>query len=295
MAESRATQPVGAKTSYKFLPLRERILAMGPFGSGKTLQWMRMAKYLKPVGVKFWVIDTDADKEYMLAANKEFVGLSSRTHKDGNVNVFQVFEWPEYRKALAEIKSKYGPNDWVVVDMAENAWKKVQEYFIEQIFGKNKGEYFLQARKSIQDRGGIGKDGKQVRSIARENLDGWKDWPVINALYDDFMLPIVYQLNCNVYLATRADTITRDEKDADILTEFGEYGFKPAGQKQLGHQCHTVLLLTHVLGGKGNSKGHWNISTIKDRGDRPYYLKTRLTDFFMQYLVGAAGWEVPEE
>ena len=44
----------------------ERILAMGITGSGKSYQWLKLARALKPVGAKFRCIDTDNDIDYML-------------------------------------------------------------------------------------------------------------------------------------------------------------------------------------------------------------------------------------
>jgi len=36
----------------------------------------------------------------------------------------------------------------------------------------------------------------------------------------------------------------------------------------------------------------WDVTTVKDRADRPYFKKTPLVDLHMQYLVAKAGWPI---
>lgn len=288
------------------MPVLERILAMGITGGGKSYQWLRMAEALKPTGSIFRCLDTDNAISFMLET--QFPQLLPE--KGGNVYVHKAFTWPEYkmgvdwlqRKNLSKETIEYlsslepyvlldhkqnmiKPIDWTVVDMADNAWKTVQSYFTSEVFGEDIGDYFLQIRREIQ--AGVRKTAKggQPASVVKEGFEGWKDWSVMNKLYDDWILPIVYRINTHVYATTKVERIDRDEKDAELLTLFGDLGLRPAGQKALGHQMHSIFLFIP-------GKEEWFVTTVKDRSGRSYFKKTKITSFHIQYLVAKANWAI---
>lgn len=284
----------------------ERILSIGITGSGKSWQWLKIAKRLKPLGVKFRVVDTDNDIPFMMATNNEFIELMPEN--GGNVYVCPAYDWPEYEKAVRWIQQKkltpeqlssmdkylqltyktpIKPMDWVVVDKSNNAWKTVQDYFVGEVFGEDTGEYFLQVRKKLWEAGDIGKSGKKATSTILEGLDGWKDWSVINKLYGDWINPIVYRVKCHVYATADVDSLDKNEKDPEILSLYGELHVKAAGQKAIGGQMHTLLLFIP-------GKDRWLVTTVKDRSNRRYFNKTPLTDFYTQYLFAKAGWPLIE-
>jgi len=274
---------------------------MGVTGSGKSYQWLCIARRLKPLGVKFRVVDTDNDIDFMLRT--QFPELLP--DNGGNVYAFPAYDWPEYEKAVKWIQQKpltpdqinsmnkhlqlayktpIKPIDWVVVDKSNNAWKTVQDYFVNEVFGESTGEYFLEVRRKLHDAGDIGKSGKKATSTILEGLDGWKDWSVINKLYDDWINPIVYRVRCHVYATSDVDKLDdKLEKDPEVLSLFGELKIKPSGQKSIGGQMHTIMLFI-----PGVDK--WLITTVKDRSGRTYFKKVTLGDFYTQYLVLKAGW-----
>lgn len=260
------------------MPVLERILAMGITGSGKSYQWLKMAELLEPVGSDFRVLDTDNDIPYMLQT--QFKHLK-------NVYVHACTNWPEFKAGIDWLKGeKIKPDDWLIIDKANAAWDTVQRYFTEEVFGEDIGDYFLMARKLIEQRGGKDKFGKTATSVVPEAFDGWKDWSVINKLYDDWIKPIVYQVHCHVYAATDVERLDRGEKDAELFTLFGDSGVRPSGQKRLGGQVHTVFLFIP-------GKDRWFITTVKDRSGRPYFKKAPLVSLFHQYLVAKAHWPIP--
>lgn len=282
------------------MPVRERILAMGITGSGKSYQWLKIAEILKPTGAMFRCLDTDNDIPYMLET--QFPHLLPRN--GGNVLVHPSIDWPDYKLGVAwlqrkpigeEARKSMDPyivkdlsvslkdSDWVVVDMADAAWDTVQRYFTTEVFGEDMGDYFLQMRKEIERRGGKDRFGKIATSVAPEAFDGWKDWSVMNKLYFDWIHPIVYRIPCHVYATTRPERLDRGEKDAELLTLFGNLGIRPGGQKKLGSQMHTIFLMI-----PGEDK--WLITTAKDRAGRTYFKKTQLVSLYTQYLVAKAGW-----
>lgn len=285
------------------MPGFERILSMGITGSGKSYTWLTIARELKNSGVKFRCVDTDNDINFML--ENQFEDLLPENK--GNVYVVPAFDWPEYKRAIKWIKQKdlskddlewfreydkhiidayntpIKPNDWVVTDKANNAWSRVQSYFVESVFGEDFGDYFLKIRKELREKDDIGKSGKKMTSVSLEAIDGWKDWPVINKLYEDFMLPLIYRVHCNIYAATDVDKLDNKEKDPQILNMFGKLKIKPAGQKAIGGQFHSIFLLIP-------DETKWLIKTVKDRSGRAYFDKTPLFSFYKQYLVAKAGW-----
>lgn len=259
------------------MPIRERIIVMGLTGSGKSYQWLKMAEKLLPTGSVFRCLDTDDAITYMLET--QFPHLLPRN--GGNVHVQLATDWNELKEGS---KFLFTPDikddDWAIVDMADAPWENVQKYFTSEVFKEDIGEYFLQVRKEIQA------SKKKVSSVAREALAGWTDWAVINKLYSDWITPIVYRLKCHLYMATKTQRLG-DRDDPDIKELYSERGVRPSGQKHLGHQAHTILLLIP-------GKGKWYITTVKDRAGRPYFEKTLLSDLHLQYLVAKAGWPLPK-
>ncbi len=289
-------------------PPLERELAMGITGGGKSLQWLKMADTLLPTGAEFRVIDTDAAIDFMMET--QFPQL--KPENGGNVHVFRVFSWQDYKEALNWITKKqtkpeivktwdddlvkvfkkpYGPLDWNVVDMVDNAWKVVQTYFIEEVFDQDAGDYFLEVRRRIRERGDKTKGGEDAKNIMPEALAGMMEWPVINKLYDSWILPLVFQSKTHIYCTTKIEELSvRDKKNAELMSLFGGYGVKPTGQKHIGHQMHSIFLF--IPGTDG-----WYIKTVKDRSGRDYFggvsKKIRMTSFYHQYLVAKAGWDLP--
>lgn len=259
------------------MPVRERILTMGITGSGKSYQWMLLARELLPTGAKFRCLDTDDAIAYMLET--QFPDL--KPENGGNVYIRPAFGWPEYKEGLQWLqKSDVKDQDWAIIDMVDSAWDTVQRYFVGEVFSTDIGDYFLQARKRVQE------GRKSPKSIMPEAFKGWLDWPVINKLYTDWMLPIVYQTKCHLYMATKVEALT-DEADPETKSVFGPYKVRPRGQKHLGHQAHTVLLLIP-------GPGKWMVSTIKDRANRPYFDRTQLVSLYIQYLIAKAKWPMKE-
>ncbi len=288
------------------MPVRERILSIGVTGCGKSFQWLKMAEVLLPTGSIFRCIDTDNAIEYMLGT--QFPHLDPKN--GGNVYVHAAYDWPEFKTGTLWLKQKgikpeqlkimdpylkkayetpIKDNDWVIVDMADEAWSTVQSFFVAEVFEEDAGDYFLDVRKQLQARSGKSKVNKgDATSIMPEGLSGWIDWVVINKLYNDWIKPIIYQVPCNVYATAKVDKLDRGSKDVEMMMLFGDLGIKPAGQKRLGHQMHSVFLFI-----PGADK--WFITTAKDRAGREYFKKTPLISFYHQYLVARAHWSIPKK
>ncbi|MDX1746984.1 MAG: AAA family ATPase [Halobacteriales archaeon] len=252
-----------APTSPSGVRLRERILVMGSFGTGKTYGWLKIAEWMQRTESPghVYVIDTDRAAERMLAPGGDFDDLA-------NVTVRDVYEWTQYQDALEEFLPILTEHDWLVIDFVGSAWSAVQDWYVETIYDSSIDEFFLQARLNM-------KSGNP--------LDGWKDWSVINRVYKKWMDKIVHRTASHVYMTAVADPV-RDTDDQALRQIYGRIGARPRGQKDLGHHPHTVALNTAL----GNE---WYMTTVKDRS-RPLVTGKQINDFAIDYLVNIAGWSV---
>ena len=246
--------------------IRERILGMGGFGSGKTTMYLNIAKWSQETGsdARFYVIDTDKAVSHMLSVpTSQYAGLQ-------NIILTEVSDFPEYVDALNVANAAIRPGlDWLCVDFASQAWEAAQEHYVSEIYKSGMSEFFLQQAKL---RGGD------------SPLDGWKDWGVINRLYKDFSSRV---LKCegHVFMIAGAKALG-DKEDRSVRALFGSHGVRPTGQKHLGHIPHTVLL-TRVA-----TPGEVYLTTIKDRERPPLDGATQLNEFAIDYLVTVAGWKL---
>lgn len=246
-------------------PARERVLAFGGAGAGKTTAWLQIAdaygRMETPPG-KFHVIDTDYTTERSLEGHPSAKLAVSK--------VWQCPEWDDYTKAMATIAKIAKPDDWLVIDMLTPLWEMTQEYYIDRVFKKDYDEYFLAARAS-QAKG--------------NPLDGFKDWGVINKLYRSNVANSILRSPCHVFAAASAAALSSDLESKESKAMYGKFGVKPVGQKHNSHLFHTVLWLQNP------KSGSWTMTTIKDR-EREEQMSTPVGDFAADYLVGVGKWKV---
>lgn len=244
--------------------VRERILAFGPAGASKTYSWLMTAKYLQEHGnpAIFYVLDTDDSVERMLTSS-EFRDLR-------NLRLYHCYSWPSYERSAEEVCAKAEAGDWIVVDLVCNAWDAVQRYYVEQVHHKDMGDFFLELR---QESG----DAKNMRSqLARDQM-----WVIVNKLYYAWINPLVFESRAHLFMCASVSTV-HDTDGAEIKAMF-RGGIKPAGQKRLPHQFHTILYF------QCPRVGQWLVTTIKDR-ERPPFEGAPLKNFPLQYLGAKAGW-----
>ncbi len=245
---------------------RERILAFGPPGVGKSNAILTVAR--RCPGSQFYVLDNDYAYDRLLAT--DFTELS-------NVEVAVADEWPDYVPQIKKWKEAgVNKDDWLVIDSMSATWPVVQSYFIEQVFGKEDDDYFLKFRMMQQEKGG------RQKGESGNPLEGFTDWSVINKMYNRLYVEIA-KWPGHVYLTAESEVISKDEKDRAVKATFGSFGVKPRGQKRLGHTTHTVLLMM-----KGQT-GRYTVSTVKDRG-RVELEDEEMGDFGKDYLVAVAKW-----
>ena len=246
---------------------QERILAMGGMGSGKTTGWLNIAwwSWKTKSDAHFYVIDSDAAAGRMLVGDK-FEMLD-------NVTVYNAFEWLSIRAATREFMPKVRPQDWIVVDFMGPCWDAVQKWYVEEIYGsEDMGEYFMEIRKN------------KAKGTSVKELEGWKDYGVINPNYKSWMNGLVHTSPAHLYItATTAGIRETDEKGLKQI--FQAYGVRPVGQKHMAFAVHTVLLCQMM------KPNEWFVSSVKDR-ERELLVAQPIKDFTRDYLVKIAGWKL---
>lgn len=237
---------------------RERILAFGGYGAGKTWNYFDIARHT-PDGVRFWVIDTDMTTLPFLES-EEFGGLESR------FEVFEPFTWPEYMDAIKRIRGEAGRDDWIVVDMMHKPWEEVQNHFAEEVYGTDLGDYWTSYLKALQE-----KDGRGSKSA----FDGTTDWQAIKKMYAQFTGNLL-RVKGHLYLAAPEKKVN-EQFDGDV---YSDGGMKPDCEKSTGHMTRTVLRMKRQ-----------RVTTVKDR-QRGEIQGAKVNSFALDYLVAKGGWQV---
>lgn len=246
------------------IPVRERILDLGPAGSGKTSNFLHIARHLiaTQTGSNFYVGDSDFAMDRMLINYPEIVP---------HLSLNPLYDWDDYVRFAQFAIANAGPNDWICIDFIGSAWKAVQEHYVQQVFNKGIGDYFLAARK------------KEVAE-----LEGWVDWSVINPMYQQWIMPLLFKSRCHLFCTAKSDPLSDPKKPLEgkeVRSMFLPFGVKPVGQKDLPFQFHTVLVSDRDV------QGRRLINTVKDR-ERLEVRGQVVTNFAVDYLTNIAGWKV---
>ena len=244
--------------------MNERILLMGPPGTGKSHQLIQVALSLKDFNIPVYAIDLEDKLEATL------LGLGGIPK---NMKLYTTFDWDKepskdypggIKQIVENIMKLAQPGEWIAVDRVDLAWPMVQRWFTQKKYDIELAERMLQ--KSIDMK-------KSSMFIPRFDQGSWQ---VINEQYDSQILNILYKSRCNILMTTGIRGIS-EENPLDI----GRLGVLPRGQKELGHQPHSVFLLGQQKRGR---EMNWTISTDKDLPGREYFDKDELLDFSIQYL-----------
>lgn len=249
-------------------PVPERILVLGPAGSSKTTGLLNIAKFCALTGsdAQFYIGDSDSAIPRMMTG---YPTIQDRVH------ITSLYDWKDYEAFGKMVARTARPQDWVSVDFISNAWSSVQSHFITEVFQQDMGKYFVFQRKADQ-----------------KTLEGWTDWNVINALYRDWIKPLVFRGNYHLYCTAMSENLSSDKKPTEskeVRSLFLPYGVKPSGQKELPFQFHTLL-----LAGKTQTPGspaQYTLTSVKDR-ERRELVGQPISNFTVDYLVNVGGWQV---
>jgi hypothetical protein len=275
--------------------LTERILLFGSIGTGKTTSYLKIAQWLQNTGSKnkVYVIDTDFALKRMLTKNLKYKSLKNLTYYEctqwditEDNDEFKKLPKDEQERKLnksvvkvtRKILDVIEPDDWLVVDFSDSTWSMVQSWFTERVYQMRIEDHFLLMRLEIQKTLGEGEKPKQSTVFS-----GRGDWPTINKIYFGWRDTVLFQHKFNVLLTAKENDIEKDD-EARTKKMFRRLGVKPAGQKDMAHQTHTVLYTD-------KDRDDWIITTVKDR-EVEYLDEEPVKDFVLGYLVKIAGWKL---
>jgi len=241
---------------------RESILLYGGPASGKSRAVLSIAR--KCPNSQVHIVDNDYAYERLLET--EFDDVQ-------NVTVYEVDseDWKEQLDTAAKAKEECGRDDWFAFDMATETWQAVQSWFTQKVYGMDHADYFMQLR--------MNKDAKSKQNVELVQDDRWT---VINNEYKKLQRLWLPSKKCHVICTAEAATLSPFDV-GDTKKTFGEYQFKPKGQKRTGHLFSTVILM------EKKRVGSWMMTTVKDRG-RAEVEQKEVTDFAMDYLMKVAKW-----
>ena len=138
-------QVSGGGFSPPLADMEERFLVFGPEGSGKSKMWLSIADRLhrENVDARFYVLDTDAAAETSIARGYP--------HLRDMVEVQYQDDWDGINNTLADyVKAARPFQDWIVVDRGGFLWQAIQDWYIEQVYGKDPALYFTMVQQQIR-------------------------------------------------------------------------------------------------------------------------------------------------
>ena len=245
--------------------MKERILLMGAPGSGKSEQLINVASYIQEFKLPMYVIDCEDKLSAM---------LENRDDSPDNIKLHVALSWEEpenkryegFKEAANDILKKVKPGDWIGLDRIDLSWSFVQRWFTKEKYNESLSDKLMEVSKEMK---------KKSMFVPRFDQGSWQ---VINEQYESVIVSLLFDSRCNILMTSGIKGI-----DNDSPLDIGRYGVLPRGQKELGHQPHSVFLLTQEKV-QGEKRWEWFVSTDKDLKKREYFDKEPLFDFATQYL-----------
>ena len=246
----------------------EHIVTFGLYGSGKTHSWATIAEHYR---------ETDASGQfYVIGTEHGAVGRLRDAYPDfdKNVQFKDVTDWYELTDWTDEIVGQVVGGDWVVIEGIDKPWHWVQSLY-DSLHGST-----------------LNVDPRDPFSMERGVTEVERDWVKINGVYRKWINPIL-RSPAHVFACSPQDSIRMPNPQKpkqwsdskDVIEQYEEIGFRPAGQKELGHHFHTVL---HM---KNPSRDRYVMRTVDDHTREKQY-DTPISNFVIDYLFKVARWEI---
>lgn len=247
----------------------EAILAFGLYGGGKTHSWATIAEHCREAddGTQFYVIGTEYGAVGRLA--------DAYDNFNSNVQCKDVSGWLECADWTTEILSKIKRGDWIIIEGIDKPWHWVQSLW-DELHGPK-----------------LDIDPRDPFSMQRGVTEVQRDWVKINGVYRNWINPIL-RSDAHVFACGPQDALRMPNPsnpkawsdDKEVLEQYSQFGFRPAGQKELGHHFHTVLWMKNPM------KGKYQMVTVDDHGRNPSGTVIDVNNFVLDYLLKVAKWEI---
>lgn len=273
--------------------IKEKIHLFGPPKIGKTHQVFQIARWHQDLGsdAKFYGLNSDTSWE-VLHSDPDFIDLDNLVYED--CNYFQ-----DYLNHVRAFHRVLRPHDWLILDLADHAWAAAQDEYARATAKKggttieDMGDLWMAA--SLDTKAPGDDDGKYP-------IGGW-EWGMPNARYRTLANNYILRGNGHrIVISGQAKlldpTAKMREKEDDTAKKtremFSHLGYHPAGQKDDPFRYHSILHIDSA--GKHRQK----MATAGERYKNRRWLghdigggtvrDEPIQDFFMDYLVGIAGW-----
>ena len=240
----------------------EKMIAFGESNTGKTSFYLSILAYLKSKGIK---------KEELLmciiypdrpTGITKLMNAIPDDYKE-NILVFPINTYEELvsstaiaEQKLQEHRKKTGKLGWLVIELLEDSWKSVQDYYCRLAYGETLGEYFAKKRADVK--------AMKEDTTAYRALEGWGDWTIIKYFHNFNWIDKIKRMPFNIVFTAEI----KEEGNKDSI--FFDLGYRPAGEKDNMHRVDTILYLSH----KGNQ---FFIRPYKLTGYKRLYGKTEIT------------------
>lgn len=212
---------------------KERVLVYGPMGSWKTCGALDIAKKIPGT---MYVVDTD---------NAWGLILERMYPEVENVEVIDASQgWADASAAIEQVYKKAGPEDWVVLDSMSDLWDMCIDHFTELICGKDLPEFLIGWEQRV-GQAEAKKTGVQGSLIEQGLYD------YVNPTWRKEVVRRTKVSKCHLYMTAQAGPTGNPREDKLTKQLYGDYGFKPRTQKEIGFNAATVLLLDRNKMGKG--------------------------------------------
>lgn len=276
---------------------RERILIYGSFKTGKSFNWLDIARTYEDTGTpgKFYVIDTDFGAGKLIGEGYDYLLYDEDENPDGIIHVYNPLDFQEILTASKDIYRTAKKGDWIVVDMINYLWSEAQDYYIRNVFGEDPENYFLQMRKEVKAAG-----GKDARSFGGQE---GTDWGFITKIYNQAEYPLTMKSAANIISIAeeRKIDVNRGGTPAKVKQFKKAGGMEPVGQKGIAHRHDTVLRMTKRANGQrqltmaGDRGREKKGSTWDERGSILLNIDEPPKAFTKRYLIDVAGWSKGEK
>jgi hypothetical protein len=272
--------------AYRGGRARERVLAFGPMGAGKSTAARTLYDVLGAEDV-LHVIDCDnrwagmLDNHPEIEVWEEWDGKKKVDEGEGRLVLYHVRDWEQFLWAFEHAMGRANRDDWLVVDSMTWPWGWLQRWYIRKTHGEDMPEFLLDYRM---------REISEGRVSAKDKADGGQsatliEWNFINPLWLSKVAEPIVNAPCHLFLIAEGKQIRSDGRERrDVVDVFGEFGYKPESQWRLGFQMRSVVLFT-----KSARQQFFMDNSVKD--DEREVAKVEWEDFARDYLVKVAGWK----
>lgn len=244
---------------------KERILAFGTYGSGKSHGWATIRAMYAATSTPghFHIISTEWEMADRTAEGYEDF--------DTNATIHEATDYESLLTVSEKILESATPEDWLIVDSIGNGWSWAQDNYCQARWGKTFREY--------------------QASLANPK-DSDINWQQVNNAYRAWINPYVIRFPGHKYACAQADTVNTEGKWQDsreIKAMFSRIGMKPVGQKELAYAFHTVMLFSHP------APGDYTMTSVDDPSrDHVQHgvVAPPPLGFVKSYLMDVAKWEM---